>query len=64
MAVLLITGSKLPEPKCECIRGAPQLPQNLELDSIATEQWVQEILVGATESIVVAKSKPHVVRGG
>ncbi|MFA7336707.1 MAG: hypothetical protein WC028_07955 [Candidatus Obscuribacterales bacterium] len=40
------------------------MPQNLELESIAAEQCMQERLVGATESIVVAKSKPHLVRGG
>ena len=67
MAVLLITGSKLLGPKRDCIRGAPQLPQNLEpvsLADIVAEQCRQERLVGVTESIVVAKSRPHLVRGG
>lgn len=58
-----MVGSKVPGPKRECILGAPQLPQNFEPESIAAEQCMQETLVGAIESIVVAKSKPRGCRG-
>lgn len=57
-------GSNVPGPKRACTRGAPQLPQNFEPESMAAEQCMQETLVGAVESIVVAKSKPRLVCRG